>query len=113
MVLSSHIVAELERVCDHIVILAEGGVRLDGAIDEILASSPADRAAERAVPVAPSHVVDASATPNARRRCWSAPTPSPDSGWRSDDVSLEEIVLAYLGRREPPRPLQPMRAVAS
>jgi ABC-2 type transport system ATP-binding protein len=38
VVLSSHIVAELERVCDFLVILAAGGVQLAGGIEEILAS---------------------------------------------------------------------------
>ena len=38
VVLSSHIVAELERVCDHLVILAAGGVQLAGPIEELLAS---------------------------------------------------------------------------
>ena len=38
VVLSSHIVAELERVCDYLVILAAGGVQLAGSIEEILGS---------------------------------------------------------------------------
>ena len=38
MVLSSHLVGELERVCDHLVILDAGGVRLAGAIEQILGS---------------------------------------------------------------------------
>src|SRR6202007_1183267 len=37
VVLSSHILAELERVCDHLVILATGRTQLVGSIDEILA----------------------------------------------------------------------------
>jgi ABC-2 type transport system ATP-binding protein len=38
VVLSSHLVAELERVCDHVVILAGGGVRLAGSIEQIVGS---------------------------------------------------------------------------
>jgi ABC-2 type transport system ATP-binding protein len=114
VVLSSHIVAELERVCDHIVILAEGGVRLDGAIEEILASHRLlTGPRSEHVPVAPSHVVEASATERQTTLLVRAEAQPPDPGWRSHDVSLEEIVLAYLGRREPPRPLQRVRAVAS
>ena len=37
VLLSSHLVAELERVCDYLVILAAGGVQLAGSIEEILA----------------------------------------------------------------------------
>src|SRR5439155_24044812 len=36
--LSSHILADLERVCDHLVILAQGRTQLVGPIDEIVAS---------------------------------------------------------------------------
>ena len=38
VVLSSHIVADLERVCDHLVILAAGGAAARGPIDEIVAA---------------------------------------------------------------------------
>src|SRR5262249_57791407 len=38
VVLSSHIVAELERVCDHLVTLAQGATQLSGSIEEIVAS---------------------------------------------------------------------------
>ena len=38
VILSSHIVAELERVCDYLVILAAGGVQLAGPIEELLRS---------------------------------------------------------------------------
>src|SRR5262249_41641184 len=38
VVLSSHILADLERVCDHLVILAVGRTQLVGPIDEIVAS---------------------------------------------------------------------------
>ena len=38
VILSSHIVADLERVCDHLVILSPGRTQLAGPIDEIVAS---------------------------------------------------------------------------
>jgi ABC-2 type transport system ATP-binding protein len=37
VVLSSHIIAELERVADHLVIIANGRVRIDGPVDELVA----------------------------------------------------------------------------
>ena len=36
IVLSSHLIGDLERVCDHLVVLAHGHVRLAGDIDDIL-----------------------------------------------------------------------------
>src|SRR6202035_2860566 len=38
VILSSHIVADLERVCDHLVILSQAQTQLAGEIDEIVAS---------------------------------------------------------------------------
>ncbi len=37
VILSSHIVADLERVCDHLVILSQAHVQLAGPIDEVVA----------------------------------------------------------------------------
>ena len=38
VVLSSHLVADLERVCDHLLVLVDSRVRLTGEVDELLAS---------------------------------------------------------------------------
>ena len=35
--LSSHLIADLERVCDHLILLAESRVQLCGDIDDLLA----------------------------------------------------------------------------
>jgi ABC-2 type transport system ATP-binding protein len=70
VVLSSHIVAELERVCDHLVILAAGGVRLAGSIEQILESHrllTGPRSDSAAVDV--STRSSKSATPSVRPRC--------------------------------------------
>ena len=37
VVLSSHLVTDLERVCDHLLILTEGRIRVGGDIDTLLA----------------------------------------------------------------------------
>jgi ABC-2 type transport system ATP-binding protein len=37
VVLSSHLVADLERVCDYVILLADGHVQLSGEVDELLA----------------------------------------------------------------------------
>ena len=38
VVLSSHLIADLERVCDYLVVLVAGRVALTGEVDELLAS---------------------------------------------------------------------------
>ena len=37
VVLSSHLLSDVERVCDYLIVLADGQVRLQGAVDELLA----------------------------------------------------------------------------
>ena len=48
VVLSSHIIADLERVCDYLIILSQAETQLVGPIDEVVAESPTpDRPALR------------------------------------------------------------------
>jgi ABC-2 type transport system ATP-binding protein len=93
-------VAELELVCDHLLILAAGGIRLAGAIDEMLGSHRlltgprSDTAA-----LANAHVViQESHTDRQTTMLVRLNGQIPDAQWRSDEVGLEDIVLAYLGR---------------
>ncbi len=117
VILSSHIVAELERVCDHLVILATGGVRLAGSIEHVLAShrlltgprrDPAALARDHTV-IQESHT-ERQTTMLVRLNGRLA-----DAGWRADEVSLEEIVLGYLGQRSAlsPEAVPRAQAVAS
>jgi ABC-2 type transport system ATP-binding protein len=45
VVLSSHLVADLERVCDYLVVLVASRVRVSGAVRELLAAQPAGASA--------------------------------------------------------------------
>jgi ABC-2 type transport system ATP-binding protein len=113
VVLSSHIVSELERLCDHIVILAEGGVRLAGPIEQIVGSHRLLTGPRTTGITARSGVVQASHTVRQTTLLVEDDGGPIEPGWTSDEVSLEEIVLAYLGRREEHETLAPLRAVAS
>jgi ABC-2 type transport system ATP-binding protein len=122
VLLSSHILADLERVCDYIVILSASRVQLGGDIDQILAehrllTGPRDdatRIASRYAVIQERHT-DRQTTllvaggPLEPTGGWHA-----ESGWVAEAPSLEEIVLAYLGQ---PRPAlttrQPRLEVAS
>jgi ABC-2 type transport system ATP-binding protein len=100
VVLSSHIVAELERVCDHLVILAVGRAQLIGQIEEIVAShrlltGPRDEADD----VARMHdVVRVSRAERQTTLLVRANGHVYDSRWTVHELDLEEIVLAYLGQ---------------
>ncbi|HEU5244782.1 MAG TPA: ABC transporter ATP-binding protein [Gaiellaceae bacterium] len=100
VVLSSHILAELERVCDHLAILAAGRTQLVGSIEEIVAShrlltGPRDEAED----VARMHdVVRESHAERQTTMLVRANGHIYDSHWTVHELDLEEIVLAYLGQ---------------
>jgi ABC-2 type transport system ATP-binding protein len=101
VVLSSHVLAELERVADYLILMSRGRVQLAGEIDDLLAShrvltgpaAEADRYAQR--PVVQLRRAEAQAHLLVRA---TADDPVPP-GWEAHPVGLEELALAYL--REP------------
>jgi ABC-2 type transport system ATP-binding protein len=101
VVLSSHVLAELERVADYLILLSRGRVQMAGEVDDLLAShrvltGPAAEAgnyAERPV----VHVRRGVAQAHLLVRA-TADDPVPP-GWEAHPVGLEELILAYL--REP------------
>jgi ABC-2 type transport system ATP-binding protein len=101
VLLSSHVLAELERVADYLILLSRGRVQMAGEVDDLLAShrvltGPAaevDRYAERPV----VHVRRGEAQAHMLVRA-TADDPVPP-GWEAHPVGLEELALAYL--REP------------
>jgi ABC-2 type transport system ATP-binding protein len=99
VILSSHIIAELERVCDHLVILAQARAQLAGPIDEIVAghrllTGPRTEASA----VARLHdVVRERHTERQTTLLVRADGHVYDADWELHEVDLEEIVLAYLG----------------
>ena len=101
VVLSSHVLAELERVADYLILLSRGRVQVAGEADSLLAShrvltgpaAEAGRYADRPV----VHVRQGAAQAHLLVRA-TAEDPVPP-GWEAHPVGLEELALAYL--REP------------
>ena len=109
VVLSSHVLAELERVADYLVVLSSGSVQVAGEVDDLLAShrvltgpaAEADGCAERLNVV---HARRGEAQAHLLVRTNGANEPVPQ-GWEAHPVSLEELTLAYL--REPAAAMLP------
>jgi len=101
VLLSSHVLTELERVADYLVLLSRGRVQMAGEVDDLLAShrvltgpaGEADRYAQRPV----VHARRAEAQAHLLVRATAADPVPP--GWEAHPVGLEELALAYL--REP------------
>jgi ABC-2 type transport system ATP-binding protein len=101
VVLSSHVLAELERVADYLILLSGGRVQVAGEVEDLLAAhrmltgpaAEAGRYAERPV----VHARHGQAQAHLLVRAG-ADDPVPP-GWEAHPVGLEELALAYL--REP------------
>lgn len=110
VILSSHIVADLERVCDHLVILSQAETQLAGEIDEIVASHRL-LTGPRSDPAAVARVHEVIRESHTERQTTLLVRANGhvyDSAWELHQVDLEEIVLAYLGHRT--APATPVRA---
>ncbi len=111
VLLSSHVIAELERVADYLILLGQGRVQIAGEVDDLLAghrvltgpAAEADTYSDRPV----VHVRRGHTQAHLVVR---APANDPvPPGWEAHSVGLEELTLAYL--REPdttalPRPVR-------
>lgn len=99
VVLSSHLVADLERLCDHLILLASSRVQLCGDIDSLLAEHAflvGPRKDTTAISRAHS-VVQEIRTPRQTNLLIRLTGPVLDPAWVRADVSFEELVLAYMG----------------
>ena len=99
VVLSSHVLAELERVADYLVLVSHGNIQVAGEVEDLLAAhrmliGPASESARYA-----QHwnVVHASSTASQAQLLvrYDASNPVPP-GWEARSVTLEELTLAYL-----------------
>jgi len=100
VVLSSHLLADLERVADHLILLAASRVQLCGDIDAMLAEHQVlvgprkpTTAIERTHTVVQAIRADRQTTLLIRGNA-----PVLDPAWESAEVGLEEMVLAYMSQ---------------
>ena len=100
VVLSSHLVADLERVCDYLIVLASSRVQVAGEVDDLLATHYrliGPRRVERSLP-ANQVVIEADHTDKQSTLLVRAEDPILDPAWTVEPVSVEDLVLAYMGR---------------
>jgi ABC-2 type transport system ATP-binding protein len=103
VILSSHVLAELERVADHLILLARGRLQVAGNVKTLLAdhrllTGPAGEAGKLpdGLPVIHTTAADDQARVLTRSGDQAGDLPE---GWHQGPASLEEMVLGYL--REP------------
>jgi ABC-2 type transport system ATP-binding protein len=115
VMLSSHLISDLERVCDYLIVLAGSRVRIAGPVDELLAAHhllSGPRRGEDTLP-AGTQVVSASHTDRQSTLLVRAEGPVLDPAWTVSEVGLEDLVLAYMkqaaGRGHRNRHLEALR----
>ena len=98
IVLSSHLISDLERVCDYLIVLADSRVQVAGPVDELLAAHrllSGPRRDEGRLP-AGMQVISGSHTDRQSTLLVRADTPVLDPAWTVSEVGLEDLVLAYM-----------------
>jgi ABC-2 type transport system ATP-binding protein len=99
VVLSSHLLPDLERVCDHLVLISDGSPMLSTGIEELVARHKVLRSATDDAPAVPAgaRVLARTRTPREQMVTVEIEGPVLDPRWDVSDLGLEEIVLTYLG----------------
>jgi ABC-2 type transport system ATP-binding protein len=105
VVLSSHLVGELARVCDHLVVIRVGRLRLAGELDELLGEHHWVAGAHDQIERMPAGVEVISATRHERHSQLLVRTTLPllNPVLTVSPVDVEDLVLAYLDAPDPVR----------
>jgi ABC-2 type transport system ATP-binding protein len=100
VIMSSHLVADLERISEYLVVLVDSRVQVAGQIDRLLASHQLLTGPRRDPAIMPAnqHVITASHTDRQSTILVRSDEPVLDPSWAVDHIDLEDLVLAYMGQ---------------
>jgi ABC-2 type transport system ATP-binding protein len=110
VLLSSHLVADLERSCDYVIVLCASRVRVAGNVDHLLATHYRLTGPKRDPSSLPAqlHVITSSQTERQSTLVVQSEDPIHDPTWTVERLTLEDLVLAYMSEagasRRKPRP---------
>jgi len=107
VVMSSHLVADLERISEYLVVLVDSRVQVAGEIDQLLASHQLLTGArcDPATLPANQHVITARHTDRQSTILVRSDVPVLDPNWSVDQIDLEDLVLAYMSQARSSRPV--------
>jgi len=116
VVLTSHLIADLERVCDYLVVLVASRVQVAGEVSELLSSHhrlSGPRRDARSLP-ANQEVIEESHTDKQSTFLVRTSDPVHDPAWTVRPVTLDDLVIAYMSRQAAPeRDYRPQLQVMS
>jgi ABC-2 type transport system ATP-binding protein len=113
-VFSSHLLSDLERTCDYLVVLVSSRVRLTGEVDALLASHRRLTGPRRDPGTLPAglEVIEACHTERQSTLLVRTDGPILEPAWTVEEVSLEDLVLAYMKPAKGAESVLPSRLVA-
>jgi ABC-2 type transport system ATP-binding protein len=100
VVLSSHLVSDVDRACDYLIVLVDSRVQVCGDIEMLLANHhllTGPRRDPASLP-ADQHVISASHTDRQSTLLIRTDAPIHDPAWTVSQLTLEDLVLAYMRR---------------
>lgn len=100
VVLSSHLVSDVERACDFLIVLVDSRVQVAGDIEDLLATHHRLTGPRREPSKLPTdqHVVTGSHTDRQSTYVVRTTAPILDPAWEVSRLTLEDLVLAYMAR---------------
>jgi ABC-2 type transport system ATP-binding protein len=98
VILSSHLVSDLERVCDYLIVLVASRVQLAGETEDLLAQHYRIVCSRRQATDLPQEldVIWAEHTDRQSTFIVRSQTELPAGDWSADHLELEDLVLAYM-----------------
>jgi ABC-2 type transport system ATP-binding protein len=112
VILSSHLVSDLERVCDYLIVLVASRVRVAGDVDDLLAGHFRLTGARRDLAGLPAEVeiIEQSHVERQSTLIVRAGVPLDGAAFSVEQLTLEDLVLAYMSQAISSRPeLEPAR----
>ncbi|MGA2529757.1 MAG: ABC transporter ATP-binding protein [Acidimicrobiales bacterium] len=112
IVLSSHLIADIEQLCDHLILLASSRVQLCEEIETLLAEHRVLIGPRKdTTAIARTHAIVVEET-TTRQTSLLVRLNSPviDPAWTVEQANLEEIVLGYMSQDEASRSTSPAAA---
>jgi ABC-2 type transport system ATP-binding protein len=104
VILSSHLVSDLERVCDYLIVLVASRVQLAGETEELLAQHYRLVCTRRTESDLPSNLQVVWVEHSDRQSTFfvRSDTEPPIGDWSAEHLSLEDLVLTYMERAADP-----------
>jgi ABC-2 type transport system ATP-binding protein len=117
VVLSSHLLSDLERVCDYMIVLGSGRIQVAGEVEDLLAVHYRMVGARGAFDTLPAGIEVIQADHTARQSTVVVRAPEPSAALAdAEHLDLEDLILAYMTRAAndtmtsiPPKTLETQR----